>query len=125
MERFRLGLIGAGTWAIGHHLPAFTARDDVEPLIVCRRDEAVVRQVADHFAFPRWTTDWREVIDARPDLVVIAGPVAGRPEMVRAALEADAHVLAEKPFTLDPAGSQNVAATRSSGIGVSDLISDA
>ena len=103
MERFRLGLIGAGTWAIAQHLPAFVARDDVEPLIVCRRDADLVARVASHFGFPRSTTDWHEVIDAKPDLIVISGPVAQRPEMVRAALEAGAHVLAEKPFTLDPA----------------------
>lgn len=34
----RLGVTGAGTWAIFAHLPAFAARDDVEPFIVCRRD---------------------------------------------------------------------------------------
>ena len=103
MDRFRLGLIGAGTWAIAEHLPAFAARDDVDPLIVCRRDADLVEQVGKRFGFERTTTDWREVIDARPDLVVISGPVAQRPEMIRAALEAGAHVLSEKPFTLDPA----------------------
>jgi len=103
MDRFRLGLIGAGTWAIAQHLPAFVARDDIEPLIVCRRDADLVEQVAEHFGFERATTDWHEVIEARPDLIVISGPVVQRPEMVRAALEAGAHVLAEKPFALDPA----------------------
>lgn len=102
MTRLTLGVIGAGTWAIAAHLPAFAARDDVEPLIVCRRDKALLGEVQRRFGFPRATTDWRQVIEARPDLVVLTGPVALRAAQARAALEAGCHVLAEKPFTVDP-----------------------
>ena len=102
MTRLTLGVIGAGTWAIAAHLPGFAARDDVEPLIVCRRDPDLLGEVQRMFGFPRATTDWREVIEARPDLVVLTGPVAMRAEQARAALEAGCHVLAEKPFTIDP-----------------------
>jgi predicted dehydrogenase len=69
---------------------------------VCRRDPDLLGEVQRMFGFPRATTDWREVIDARPDLVVLTGPVAMRAEQARAALEAGCHVLAEKPFTVDP-----------------------
>jgi predicted dehydrogenase len=102
MTRLTLGVIGAGTWAIAAHLPGFAARDDVEPLIVCRRDPELLGEVQRMFRFPRATSDWREVIDARPDLVVLTGPVAQRAVQARAALEAGCHVLAEKPFTVDP-----------------------
>src|SRR5689334_2780285 len=102
MTRLTLGVIGAGTWAIAAHLPGFAARDDVEPLIVCRRDPELLGEVQRMFGFPRATSDWREVIDARPDLVVLTGPVAQRAAQARAALEAGCHVLAEKPFTVDP-----------------------
>jgi len=100
VTRLTLGLIGAGTWAIAAHLPAFAARDDVEPLIVCRRDRELLSEVQRMFGFPRATTDWREVIEARPDLVVLTGPVAMRAEQARAALTAGCHVLAEKPFAI-------------------------
>ena len=103
MDRLKLGVIGAGTWAIAAHLPAFAARDDVEPLIVCRRDEGLLEEVRSRFGFERATTDWRQVIEAGPDLVVLAGPAALRATQARAALEAGAHVLAEKPFTIAPA----------------------
>lgn len=102
MTRLTLGVIGAGTWAIAAHLPGFAAREDVQPLIVCRRDPDLLGEVQRMFGFPRATTDWRQVIDARPDLVVLTGPVAMRAEQARAALEAGCHVLAEKPFTVDP-----------------------
>ena len=103
MTRLTLGVIGAGAWAIGAHLPAFAERDDVEPLIVCRRDAALLEEVRTRFGFPRATTDWREVIEAQPDLVVLTGPARLRAEEARAALEAGAHVLAEKPFTVSAA----------------------
>lgn len=99
----RLGVIGAGAWAIAAHLPAFARRDDVLPLIVSRRDPMLLERVRDQFGFSQASTDWRDVIAARPDLVVITGPVALHAQQVRAALEADAHVLCEKPFTISAA----------------------
>jgi predicted dehydrogenase len=95
----RLGVIGAGAWAVFAHLPAFAEREDVEPLIVCRRDRSRLEAIRDHFGFERATTDWREVIEAAPELVALTGPVHLRAEQARAALLAGAHVLAEKPFT--------------------------
>jgi predicted dehydrogenase len=103
MTRLTLGVIGAGAWAIGAHLPAFAARDDIEPLIVCRRDPALLEEVRKRFGFQRATTDWHDVIEARPDLVVLTGPAHLRAEQARAALDAGAHVLAEKPFTVSAA----------------------
>ncbi|CAN5507887.1 hypothetical protein BH24CHL9_BH24CHL9_03970 [soil metagenome] len=103
MDRLTLGVVGAGTWAIAAHLPAFAARADVEALIVCRRDPALLETVRERFGFARANTDWREVIAARPDLVVLAGPVSLRAEQARTALEAGCHVLAEKPFTVTAA----------------------
>ena len=101
--RLRLGVIGAGSWAFAAHLPAFARRADVEPAIVCRRDPRLVEDIGSTFGFRRATTDWHEVIAERPDLVVVAGPAVLHAEQVRAALEAGAHVLCEKPFTVAPA----------------------
>ena len=99
----KLGLIGAGAWALAQHLPAFAARSEVELYIVSRRDRERLARVQRHFGFERATTDWREVIEAKPDLVVLSGPVGPRAEQARAALEAGAHVLSEKPFTVTAA----------------------
>jgi predicted dehydrogenase len=102
-RRLRVGVIGAGAWAIFAHLPALARRDDVELDIVNRRDPGRLEEVRSRFGFTRASTDWHDVVDARPDLVVVAGPAALHAEQVRAALEAGAHVLCEKPFTLSPA----------------------
>ncbi len=102
-RRLRLGVIGAGAWATFAHIPAFLRRADVEPWIVNRRDEVELAAIKDRFGFPRATTDWHEVIDARPDIVAITGPVHLRAQQALAAIEAGIHVVAEKPFTVDPA----------------------
>ena len=102
-RRLRLGVIGAGAWATFAHIPGFLRRSEVEPWIVNRRDPVALDDLRDRFGFAHATTDWREVIDARPDIVALTGPGALRGEQALAALEAGIHVLAEKPFTVDPA----------------------
>lgn len=107
-RRLKLGVIGAGAWAAFAHIPGFLRRPEVEPWIVNRRDPDALAGLQERFGFPHATTDWREVIAAGPDIVSITGPVALRAEQARAALEAGIHVLAEKPFTIDPADAWSI-----------------
>lgn len=102
-QQLTLGVIGAGAWAAFAHIPGFLRRPEVVPLIVNRRDPVQLEVLRERFGFQRATTDWREVIDARPDIVALTGPVHLRAEQALAALDAGIHVLAEKPFTVDPA----------------------
>ena len=76
----RLGVIGAGAWASFAHIPGFLRRPEVVPWIVNRRDPDALAVVRDRFGFTHATTDWREVIEARPDIVTLTGPVALRAE---------------------------------------------
>jgi predicted dehydrogenase len=99
----RLGVIGAGAWAVFAHIPGFLKRPEVEPWIVNRRDQGQLTDIQARFGFRHATTDWREVIAAKPDIVALTGPVHLRAEQALAALDAGIHVLAEKPFTVDPA----------------------
>lgn len=102
-RRLRLGVIGAGAWATFAHIPGFLRRPEVEPWVVNRRDPEALAGIQARFGFAHATTDWREVIELRPDIVAITGPGALRATQAKAALEAGIHVLAEKPFTIDPA----------------------
>ncbi|HSO29804.1 MAG TPA: Gfo/Idh/MocA family oxidoreductase [Candidatus Sulfomarinibacteraceae bacterium] len=108
-RRLRLGVIGAGAWAAFAHIPGFLRRSEVEPWIVNRRDPAELALLRARFEFANSTTDWREVIEARPDIVALTGPGALRGEQALAALEAGIHVLAEKPFTVRPSEAWAVA----------------
>jgi len=104
MAKLRVGVIGAGSWTVSSHLPNLARHgDEVELAIVNRRNPELVRRIQDRFGFTDATTDWHDVIAARPDIIVIGSPAANHHEHAKAALEAGAHVMCEKPFTLDPA----------------------
>lgn len=102
MERLRLGVIGAGSWAISAHLPALAARDEVELVGVCRKGPAQLAKIKDAFGFRMASEDYRDVLDAGVDICVVASPSALHHEHADAALRAGAHVLCEKPVTIDP-----------------------
>ena len=112
MSRLRLGVIGAGAWSVASHLPRLAQHaDSVEFVAVNRRDPAMAESVRARFGFASAHTDYRGVLDAGPDIVVVASPVRWHHEQARAALEAGAHVLVEKPFTLHPAEARDLVAT--------------
>ncbi len=103
MGKLQLGVIGAGSWAVSSHLPAMeNHRDQVDFAIVNRRNPELLGRIKERFGFEKSSTDWHDVIAERPDIVIVGSPVALHYEHAKAALEAGAHVLCEKPFTIDP-----------------------
>jgi predicted dehydrogenase len=114
VAKLRLGVIGAGSWTVSSHLPNLARRRDqgeVEFTIVNRRNPDLLGRIKDKFAFEKATTEWREVIEERPDIVVVGSPPGHHFEQAKAALEAGAHVMCEKPFTIDPADAWELDAT--------------
>jgi predicted dehydrogenase len=113
MTRLRVGIIGAGSWAVSSHLPNLARRRDageIELTIVNRRDPEKLARIREAFDIEQATTDWLEVIATEPDIVVISSPPGLHHEQAKAALEAGAHVMCEKPFTIDPADAWDLAA---------------
>lgn len=106
MAKLRLGVIGAGSWTVSSHLPNLVRRRDVgevEFVIVNRRNPELLGRIKDKFGFQKASTDWQDVIAERPDIVVVGSPPGYHFQQAKAALEAGAHVMCEKPFTIDPA----------------------
>jgi predicted dehydrogenase len=103
MNRVRVAVIGAGWYAAENHIPVLKARDDVELDGVSRLGAAELARVRDHFGFAFGSERFEEVIARKPDAVVVASPHHLHYEHARAAIEAGAHVLCEKPMTVDPA----------------------
>ena len=99
-RRVRVGIIGAGSWSNAVHLPALAARDDVELVVVVRRDGDLARRIADRFGVAHATDDWRAALGRGLDAVVVSSPPNVHREQVTAALESGAHVLCEKPFAI-------------------------
>ncbi|MFV2065249.1 MAG: Gfo/Idh/MocA family oxidoreductase, partial [Chloroflexota bacterium] len=106
MAKLRVGVIGAGSWTVSSHLPNLVKRrdaGDIELTIVSRRNTELLGRIKDRFGFEKATTDWQEVLAEEPDVVIVGSPPGRHHEQAKAALEAGAQVMCEKPFTIDPA----------------------
>ncbi len=112
----RAAVIGAGWYAAQSHIPTLAARPDVVLDSVCRLGTAELDRVSRHFGFAFASEDYQAVLARRPDVVVVASPHHCHFEHCMAALRAGAHVLCEKPMTLDPAQAWTLeAAARAAG----------
>lgn len=110
-KKLRLGVIGAGSWAVAAHLPALSARrDEVEFAAVCRKGADKLARIKERYGFCVASEDYKDVIAAGVDICVIASPAASHYDHARAALEAGAHVLCEKPMTISPEQAWDLAA---------------
>lgn len=104
MAKLRAGVVGAGSWAVASHIPNLVQRsDEVELVGVARPDREVLDWVAGEFGFRVASTDYREVLDQELDICIVSSPNRFHYEQAKAAMLSGAHVLVEKPFTLDPA----------------------
>lgn len=102
-DKLRLGVIGAGSWAVASHLPQLAKRPEVEFTAVARKGRTPLERVKERFGFQVASEDYRDVIAAGVDICVVASPSGLHHEHAKAALESGAHVLIEKPVTIDPA----------------------
>ncbi len=111
MTRLRLGVIGAGSWAVAAHLPALSRRTEVEFVGVCRQGAEVLEGIRSKFGFQMASEDYRDVLAQDLDIVVVASPSALHHEHVKVALQSGAHVLCEKPMTITPADAWDLVRT--------------
>lgn len=102
MTRIRVGVIGAGSWAVASHIPRLQEHPDVELVAVARKGTEQLARIKDRFGFAIASQDYRDVIDAGIDVCVVSSPSVFHAEHATAALEAGAHVMCEKPVTIDP-----------------------
>jgi predicted dehydrogenase len=102
MSRIRVGVIGAGSWAVASHIPTLAADLDVQLVAVARKGPEQLARIKDRFGFETASEDYRAVIDAGVDVCVVSSPSVFHYEHARAALEAGAHVMCEKPVTIAP-----------------------
>lgn len=103
MKKIRVGVIGAGSWAVAAHLPALAAREEVDLVAVCRKGSQMLETIRERFGFRVASEDWRDVVAQDLDAIVISSPSGFHHEHASAALRSGAHVLCEKPMTIRPA----------------------
>ena len=117
MKEIRIGLVGAGWMGKAHS----SAMLDEQMLFGPDFGVPVFEMVADNneenakiaqhkIGFRRMTTDWHELVtDPQIDLVDIATPNAFHYEVAKAALENGKNVYCEKPLSISPEESQELA----------------
>jgi predicted dehydrogenase len=96
----RIGVIGAGWWAVANHIPVLKSLPQCEIVAVNRLGAAELAKVQAAFGIDRGFEDYREMLESvAMDGVVIASPHALHFEHASAALAKGCHVLVEKPMT--------------------------
>jgi len=98
----RVGVLGAGAWARGAHLPGY--RRDPRCKVVAIADTEIdrARQAAREFDVPDTAADARELLSRDDiDVIDVCTPSHTHFELAWSALEAGKHVLCEKPVAYD------------------------
>ncbi|WP_029074713.1 Gfo/Idh/MocA family protein [Kaistia adipata] len=111
MKRARIGIIGAGWWAVENHIPALKDNPHCELVAVNRLGKAELGQIQDRFGIEHGYEDYAEMLREVPlDGVVIASPHVLHHEHALAALRAGCHVLVEKPLATTAADAREIVA---------------
>lgn len=97
----RVGVIGTG-FGSTVQIPGFMAHPQTEVVAVASGTPGKAALVAARFGIPRAYDRWQALVeDPQVDVVSIATPPYLHAEIVRASLQAQKHVLCEKPMALD------------------------
>lgn len=124
-ESTRAAVIGCGYWGI-NHVRTLAAEPTAELAWICDPEDKALDRGRRLAPAARTTTAVAEVLDD-PDVevVIIATPAITHAEIVRTALEADKHVLVEKPIALgvaDAVALRDLADARGRALAVGHLM---
>jgi predicted dehydrogenase len=97
----RVAVIGTGFGA-RVQLPGFLSYAETNVVALCGASEQKTRQVAAQYGVRAVYTDYEQMlVDVEPDIVSVVTPPLQHNPMTVAAFQAGAHVLCEKPLTVD------------------------
>jgi predicted dehydrogenase len=94
----RAAVIGAGVFG-RHHATKYAAMPGAELVAIADFDAQACAKAVEQFGVIG-VADWRDLL-GRVDVVSVCSPASTHAEIVRAFLEAGAHVLVEKPIATD------------------------
>ena len=100
-DKLKIGIIGCGGIANGKHMPSLSKLDDVEMVAFCdiikERAEKAAKDYGNEEA--KVYTDYKELLkDKSIDVVHVCTPNKSHSVITVDALEADKHVMCEKPM---------------------------
>jgi predicted dehydrogenase len=97
-----VGVLGAGAWARGAHLPGYQRDSRCRIVAIADTEIDRARAAAAEFNIPAVSADPRELFDrADIDLIDVCTPSHTHFDLAWSALEAGKHVLCEKPVAYD------------------------
>ncbi|MET0425682.1 MAG: Gfo/Idh/MocA family oxidoreductase, partial [Actinoplanes sp.] len=100
--KLRVGVVGAGRWAVRSHIPGWQRDPRVEVVALADTDAAALAEAGEKFGVKKLASDYRDLV-TDPDIDVIDVVTGDRAhfEVSMAALENGKHVLCEKPVHAD------------------------
>ncbi|MCX5496022.1 Gfo/Idh/MocA family oxidoreductase [Kaistia dalseonensis] len=111
MRPARIGIIGAGWWAVENHIPLLKSNPDCELVAVNRLGADELAQLQARFDIPHGFEDYREMLGAvELDGVIIASPHVLHHEHAIAAIRSGCHVLVEKPLATTASDARDIVA---------------
>jgi predicted dehydrogenase len=69
-DKLRVGVLGAGKWAEGAHVPGWQRDPRCEVVVLCDPVADLARDFAGQFNIPEHTNDWQALV-GRDDLYII------------------------------------------------------
>ncbi|MBI3947054.1 MAG: Gfo/Idh/MocA family oxidoreductase [Armatimonadetes bacterium] len=100
MKTYEFGIVGWGFAGMAH-ARAIANNPRTHLKAVCTRDPQRLRQAAAEYGVSHTTSDYAQLLAARPDVVVVCTPDHLHTAYAVAALEAGLNVLCEKPLVTD------------------------
>lgn len=101
MEKLKVGIIGCGGIGTQKHMPALATIDEVEMVAFCDlvEERAVISKNTYGIPESRVYTDYQEMLESEVlDIVHVCTPNSTHADISIAAMEADNHVMCEKPM---------------------------
>ena len=107
--KVRVGIIGTSWWTDLMFLPSFRSHPLADVTAICGRNRERADEMANKYKIPNVFTDYRKLIEnGNLDAVLVAAPDDLHYQMTMAALNADLHVLCEKPMALNTQQAQEM-----------------
>ena len=101
-SRLRVAVLGAGAWANFAHIPGWQRDPRCELVAICDPVDDRARDFAAKFGIPKASTDWQQIVgDPAIDVIDVCTPSSTHFTLAWAGLEANKHVLCEKPVAYD------------------------
>ncbi|EOI55459.1 Gfo/Idh/MocA family protein [Enterococcus gilvus] len=100
MEKLKLGIVGCGGIALAKHLPALIQIEEIEIIAFCDVIKERAIEAKDEFGSigAKIFTDYKQFLLEDLDVVHVCTPNISHAEISIAAMEANCHVMCEKPM---------------------------